>query len=277
MTKKRRLFHTSKETQALRPYKIILTFSFLLIFAGVAAAEPLTVFVDYSKEEDYDEYGLKMGLDWKISDRWGLAFNQLFAEDGGNGDVTYGQVRYLLPKQHMMLAVHYEEGKFKDSKGLLLNTFLPIKEGLWFDGSFSYTAYTSMSDEPGNTDYGLVKFISGIQYQINSKNLLLVNSEWLNASYKQSPIDPNVNPDYQEYWLSAGLLHQINEAWQIKGIYTWIYTRCDDQDIDEIWGGSTDKFTLFLDYYRGKHHFYLEYPFPKEGNLVKVGVSYRFS
>lgn len=249
---------------------ILITVCLVICLNTTVLAET-TAFFEYVKDEDSDIFGPKAGIDWKISNRWGLTLSRQLDDE-----VTYFEVRSTLSNQILSLALYHETSISKDSNGLRINTFSPLYDKLWFDSSASYTCYSTHLTEPGNLDYQLLKVVCGLQYQLNGKLLAVTSWEWTDYQYRQNPATPTSNPDYNELRLTAGLVFQFNKSFYIKGQYSWLHTICRDPEVNAVWGGISDKVTIYTNYDYQNYSFYLEYPFPVRNNTVKLGIAYHF-
>jgi len=245
---------------------ILILICMILSLNQAVKAEYKKVFAEYFKEEDYDDYGPKFGLDWGINDRWSLFLSHQLEGDGANEATTYGEVRYLMFKD-LALILDYETTDSENSAGFKFNYNHPVNNSLWVNGILSYTANFP---ETGS-DYNEVELYGGLNYRISQALLLMAGCNLSNTGYEENSV-----LDYQETEFSAGLEYQLSKRWRISGRGFLTDTNYDDDAMDELWGDYANKFVFGAVCWLGDCTVYLEYPFPQKGNTSKIGVSYSF-
>lgn len=73
---------------------LVMVSTFLFSLGLSAMAEGKTVYIEYEKEKDVDDFGPTVGFDWGVTDRLTLSISRQLEGDGDNEAATSLGVEY---------------------------------------------------------------------------------------------------------------------------------------------------------------------------------------
>jgi hypothetical protein len=229
-------------------------------------------FIEYSKEEERDEYEFKFGLECETDNHWFFYLTHQLEEKENAEAKTYAEVKYIFP-QNFTAALQYETYHSRDALGFKLCKNCQFGKSLSSGSSITYTQYLPQADKYLEPDFTELKFYNELKYRIKEFFLVIVGCEYINADYEQNVLNPADNPDYLKMEYLTGLEYRFSKAGILWGRYYFDAINYDNVNRNNSY---SDKLVFGVNYNYHKYAFYCSYPFPQEGNSSTFGVSYRF-
>ena len=181
---------------------LLIGFSLLFSLGLSAMAEGKTVYVEYEKEKDADDFGPKVGLDWGVTERLTLSISHQLEGDGANEATTSLGVEYGL-LENLAVAVNYDTADTEDSIGLELSGSYALSDPWALTGGIAYTVYTP-DEAPGeNLEYDDLELSAGVEYQATEALLTSVSYVWTDTSYDDDVLDKTDGDSTDKFVIDA--------------------------------------------------------------------------
>ncbi|MGD9155895.1 MAG: porin, partial [Bacillota bacterium] len=141
----------------------LVTVVSLVFTVGIATmAKDMTAYIEYEDQEDVDNFGPTVGLDWKVNDKWTASASYQLEGDGPNEATLSVGAGYAI-NENLSAGLSYDTADHEDSTCLELNGRYALEEPLTLIGGIAYTDYS----EDLIADYHKMELSAGAQYQVS--------------------------------------------------------------------------------------------------------------
>jgi opacity protein-like surface antigen len=169
------------------------TFAMMLVLALTLAlgtgvlAEGKTVYLEYEKEEDVDDYGPTLGIDWEANDQWTLSLSYQFEGDGENEATTSLGAEYALT-ENLAVGLSTDIADSEKSGCFTLSGNRAINDPWALTGGIAYTYYWEDDDD----NYEELELAAGVEFQATEALLTSAQYVWT---------DPSNDDDSTKKWV----------------------------------------------------------------------------
>jgi predicted porin len=185
---------------------LILVTAVCLVFSlgAIATAEEKskTVYVEYEKEKDADNYGPTLGLDWGLTDQWTLSLSYQLEGDGGNEATTSLGAEYAI-LENLAAILTYETADSEDSIALELSGSYALSDPWALTGGVVYTAYTPDEGPGENLKYNELELAAGVEYQATEALLTSLQYVWTDTSFDDDVLDATTGDSADKFVVGA--------------------------------------------------------------------------
>jgi opacity protein-like surface antigen len=157
---------------------MMLVVALTLAFGAGVLAEGKTVYLEYEKEEDKDDYGPTLGIDWEANEQWTLSLGYQFEGAGENEAKTSLGAEYAIG-ENLSIGLRSEIADSEKKGCLELSGSRAINDPWALTGGVAYTYHWLDADDD---NYEELELAAGVEFQATEALLTSAQYVWTDPS-----------------------------------------------------------------------------------------------